>query len=172
MKEMWKDIKGYNGDYQVSNAGRVRSNKYGYWKILKQYKCGKGYIGIDLCKNGQYGKFLMHRLVASHLIPNPLSLPEVNHKDGDKFNNNKANLNWTDGKGNMKHAREVLGFNMNGERSPNSKLSEAEVKEIISLYNLREISVTEIARKYNICNSHVWALSKGIYWKYLNNNII
>ena len=104
MEEIWKDIEGYEGLYQVSNLGRVRSltrNRRGrnnapnpiQGRILKQHTCF-GYCYISLCKNRKYKGFRVHRLVAHAFIPNPDNLPQVNHKDENKTNNCVDNLEW------------------------------------------------------------------------------
>ena len=109
MEEQWKDIEGYEGVYQISTNGRVKSlgrviyrkdsNKVARFtknkiRKLKTDKCG--YKFINLSKNGISKNFLIHRLVASAFIPNPNKLPEVNHKDENKTNNNVSNLEWCD----------------------------------------------------------------------------
>ena len=95
--EEWKDIKGYEGIYQISNKGRVKSlgnNKTKKEKILRPRKIN-GYFSVRLCKKGEKPKeFNIHRLVAEHFIPNPDNLPVVNHKDENKLNNNVENLEW------------------------------------------------------------------------------
>lgn len=106
-KEFWKNIKDYENLYQGSNLGRVRS--FDRWvkskngslrfckgRILKPVINGRGYLQVDLCKNGKVKKFLVHRLVAEAFLPNPDNLPEVNHKDENKQNNNVENLEWCD----------------------------------------------------------------------------
>lgn len=103
--ETWKDIKGYEGLYQVSNLGRVRSmDRYvgashgstqlrkGMVMRLTQYP--NGYIYVQLCKDAKYTGFYVHRLVASAFLDNPDNLREVNHKDRDKTNNAVTNLEW------------------------------------------------------------------------------
>ena len=109
--ELWKDIKGFEGLYQVSTWARVRSldrwvvykngRKYFYkGKVLKRRKilkpvCGKdGYLRVHLFKDGKRTNFLLHRLVAKAFIPNPDNLPLVNHKDEVKDNNYPYNLEW------------------------------------------------------------------------------
>ena len=100
MKEIWKNIMGFNG-YQVSNFGRVRSFKT--YKILKQATNNKGYKSLGLCKKGKMSTFLVHRLVAEAFIPNPDKLPCINHKDENPSNNCVSNLEWCDQKYNTNY---------------------------------------------------------------------
>lgn len=96
MIEIWKDILGYEGLYQVSNLGNVRSLNYrrsGKTKLLKQ-GTDNGYKRVELSKNGKKKKYWVHRLVAIAFISNPNNYKEVNHKDEDKSNNNVNNLEW------------------------------------------------------------------------------
>lgn len=88
MVEVWKDIEGYEGLYQVSNMGRVKSLIKGI--ILKQWTDKDGYRQVGLLKK----TFKVHRLVAKAFIENPDDLPLVNHKDENKANNNITNLEW------------------------------------------------------------------------------
>ena len=97
MKEEWRDIAGYEGKYQVSNLGRVKSLNYkrtGKHKILKLLKGSDGYFYIGLCKNGIKKNNLVHRLIAQSFIENPDDFPEVNHRDENKQNNKVSNLEW------------------------------------------------------------------------------
>ena len=96
-KRIWKDIPGYEGLYQVSNTGQVRSlgnNKSKKTKILKTMADTKGYKRLTLYKNSKKKTYKVHRLVAQAFIPNPNDLPEVNHKDENKANNAVWNLEW------------------------------------------------------------------------------
>lgn len=96
-KRIWRDIPGYEGLYQVSNTGQVRSLNYkrtGQTKILKPAAASNGYKTIRLCKNGKCETYTVHRLVAQAFIPNPNNLPCVNHKDENKTNNVAWNLEW------------------------------------------------------------------------------
>lgn len=100
--EVWKDIDGFYGKYQVSSWGRVRNAETG--KVLTPYRNKKGYLKIGLCNgSGSPAKFRVNRLVAIAFIPNPYNLPQVNHKDGNKENNSYTNLEWTTNEINAKH---------------------------------------------------------------------
>lgn len=94
MHEEWRDIEGYEGLYQVSNLGNVKSLNYGRSKIRKPVHTKNGYIDMMLCKNGKCKHHLVHRLVAIAFIPNPDNLPFINHKDENKHNNRANNLEW------------------------------------------------------------------------------
>lgn len=102
MEEIWKDIDEFDGKYQVSNLGRVRSldhyvrnghgNKIVHGKILKPYKNSHGYLFVALGRKAKHRS--VHRLVAIAFIPNPYKLPNINHKDENKANNVSTNLEW------------------------------------------------------------------------------
>ena len=99
MQEIWKDITGYEGLYQISNLGRLKSlkrkcNKRLCKEIIKKPSLANGYQRIALCKNGQINYYSIHRLVATAFIPNPKKLPCVNHKDTNRANNRVDNLEW------------------------------------------------------------------------------
>ena len=106
MEEIWKDIEGYEGLYQVSNLGRVKSLKYnktGRERILKIDKNKNGYLYILLYKNNKRKHYRIHRLVANAFIENPNNYPYINHKDECKSNNNVNNLEWCSPKYNINH---------------------------------------------------------------------
>lgn len=127
MTEIWKDIKGYEGSYQVSNLGRVKS-------LQRTIRCGlancnnkrtipeqilrprrdlkKGYMQVTLSKSSVLTVYSVHRLVASAFIPNPHNKPEVNHIDGHPSNNNVENLEWVTKSENAIHAFK-LGLSYN-----------------------------------------------------------
>ena len=97
MKEIWKPVRNYEGLYEVSNMGRVKSlnyNRTGKERIMKGLDNGHGYLFVQLCKDGKAKNCRINRLVAMAFIPNPDNLPEVNHKDKIRTNNRVDNLEW------------------------------------------------------------------------------
>ena len=117
MNEIWKDIEGYEGLYQISNLGRVKSlnyNKRGFERILKNKTGSRGYFNVNLSKDGKSKNINVHRIVATHFIPNPDNLPQVNHKDENKQNNCVENLEWCTAEYNNTYGSRL-------EKSANSK---------------------------------------------------
>lgn len=118
MIEEWRDIEGYEGLYQVSNTGRVKSLSHKikanisggvryteeHFKIL--HKGWHGYIWVALCKEAKSKTFSVHRLVAKAFVPNINDYPAINHIDGNKENNNASNLEWCTNAQNSRHAIE------------------------------------------------------------------
>lgn len=121
-KEYWKPIKGYEGLYMVSNWGRVKSIKFGKERILKPVTNSSGYLLVGLYKNNIEKKYSVHRLVAEAFIPNPYNLPQVNHRDENKLNNNVDNLEWCTNEYNInygtrteRYSKPVLQYTLDGE---------------------------------------------------------
>ena len=137
--EEWRDIKGYEGAYQVSSYGRIRSFKNNKVKVLKAQHHYKGYLFVTLLKNGISKKYKVHRLVAQAFIPNPNNYPQVNHKDEVKDNNVVENLEWC-----------TASYN-NTYNNKAKKIGETHNKKVICL-NTGEIfdSVKDARNKYNI----------------------
>jgi len=111
-REIWKDIIGYKGLYKASNFGRIKSLKRKYRlndKILKPVIKDIGYIQYILSKDNKQELFLGHRLIAKCFIPNPKNKPQINHKDGNGFNNRIDNLEWCTASENGLHAYRILG---------------------------------------------------------------
>lgn len=159
MEELWKDIEGYEGLYQVSNLGRVKSlkrysknNKNNNDRILKPVLNTKGYLQLALCKNGvKYNKKL-HRLVAQAFIPNPENKPQVNHIDEDKTNNIVSNLEWMTNKENRNHGTAIKRMCIT-----NSKpiiCYKGDIKE-------KYASQKEFCLKYNLSSGHVSEVISG-----------
>ena len=111
--EVWRDIEGYEGLYQVSNLGNIKSLAFGpknhpnvqpQERLLKISKSSTGYMHVQLYKEGISSTKLVHKLVASTFIDNPYNKPEVNHIDSNRTNNNVENLEWVTRTENMRHA--------------------------------------------------------------------
>ena len=155
--EIWRDIEGYEGMYQVSNFGRVRSLRATHPHVLKLRLESDGYLTASLYKKGvKYP--VVHRLVAKAFIPNPENKCTVNHIDGDKTNNRVENLEWATHKENLEHAL-VTGLRppIEGAYNHFAKLNEDEVRYIRSHYkkNCKEYGAQALARKFNISRESV-----------------
>lgn len=116
IEECWKDIKGYEGLYQISNLGRVKVlgrwysvRQKSYWiekkQIMSPWSNGFGYLVVALRKNKQRKNHYVHRLVAEHFLSNPLNKKQVNHLDYNKCNNDVRNLEWVTPKENTEYSR-------------------------------------------------------------------
>ena len=116
MQEIWKDVIGYEGKYQISNLGNVKSLKSfdlnGKPIILKTHDV-RGYVAVNLYQNNKIENALVHRLVAIHFIPNENNYKEVNHKDENKRNNCVDNLEWCTHKYNMNYATQRIRHGIN-----------------------------------------------------------
>lgn len=124
--EIWKDVEGYEGLYQVSNMGRVKSLKYDKEKIIKSCKNSRGYLIVNLYKDKKMKDHKVHRLVAQAFLPNPNNLPQVNHKNEIKTDNRVDNLEYCDSSYNNNYgsrteravkakSKPVLQFTKDGE---------------------------------------------------------
>lgn len=161
MKEIWKFCKGYEGLYRISNFGSVLSVRNN--RPLSAHNV-RGYLSVNLCKNGNEKHCYVHRLVAEAFVPNPNNWPIVNHKDGNKSNNNVNNLEWCTEKYNAKHARIVLkSFNKTGRRGRVLCVETGDVFE----------STQDVGRKTNISGAAVRMVlcgknktCAGYHWEY------
>ena len=168
MEEIWKDVEGYEGIYQVSNLGRVKSlarliepsnGKRPYWIyecIMSQYKESTGYMNVKLSKNGRHKSAFVHRLVAQAFHPNPDNLREVNHKDENKTNNRVDNLEWCSTSYNVQY-----GTSMQRRKKT--------MHVPILCYDLNGNLVKEYESLSQACEE--LSLGKGNLWKALNNRI-
>ena len=184
MNEEWRDIKGYEGLYQISNLGRVKSlaratnNQYGKVdKILSTTPDTGGYLHLNLCKNGKSKPFKVHRLVALHFIDNPNNYKEVNHKDENKQNNKVDNLEWCTSKYNCNYGTRTKrqSEKIKGSKHPNSRKVQCIttgkkfnfIKEAAEYYSINKDSISNCCRgKSKSAGKHPDTGEK-LVWKYL-----
>ena len=163
-KEIWKDIEGFEGMYQVSNMGNVKSLNYnhtGKEKILKGRDTGIGYLQLHLYKDGKRKNYFVHQLVATAFCENQEEYTEVNHINEDKSDNRADNLEWCSRQYNVEYskAKAIIGINK------------------ISRLILEFPSLMEAERMTGIPHQNICACLKGkrnsagnYYWMYANNN--
>jgi hypothetical protein len=153
--EVWKDIAGYEGRYEISSKGNVRNSKK---ELLKLHISNKGYKVVHLSKGSTNKKtLLVHRLVAIHFIPNSNNLPEVNHKDEDKHNNDECNLEWCTTQYNIEYSKgKIVQQIMNNE--------------IINEYSSAIAAAIALGKKHsrNIrgCCNNEYKTAYGFEWRY------
>lgn len=166
--EIWKDIKGYENIYQVSNTGKIKRIEKN--KELKQAPNKRnGYLYIHLSGNGVNKVIRVHKLVAETFIPNPENKPQVNHIDGDKTNNRVENLEWVTNGENQIHAFKNNLQKGNFEH-PNSKLTLEQVLYIKNncIVGSKIYGIQTLAKKFNVCNSTIKQIIQGKSYKYVN----
>lgn len=165
-EEIWKPVKNYEGLYEVSNLGNVRSvdrvvvysngrKHFLKGQILKPVKNQDGYLFLWLFKDSKRKTFKVHRIIMNTFVPNPSNLPQINHKDEDKTNNCVENLEWCDSKYNINYGTRIQRVT---EKCSKAVLQIDKEKDvIISEYP----STQEAARKLKICQSNISACCKG-----------
>lgn len=175
-EEIWKDVLGYEGLYQVSNLGRVKSlsrivkyqeNHSGLRKerILKQNITKSGYVHVVICINKLKKTVKIHRLVALAFIKNIENKHLVNHINGIKYDNKVENLEWVTSSENIIHAHKTgLKKGIRGNESHLSKLTIKEVEKIRLIHSKGKISKKEIAEMFNISRAQVYRIIKKINW--------
>lgn len=169
MKEVWKDIEGYEGKYQVSNFGNVMSLNYnhtGKKRLMKLRKNRYGYLEVHLYKDGKVKWYKVHRLVAQAFLANPNNLSQVNHKDQNKENNIVSNLEFCSPEYNVNY----------GDR--NERASEKQCKPIFGVDKVSGLiveykSAKEAGKVLGINPANITACCKGkrksagnFYWFY------
>ena len=154
MKEIWKDIKDYEGLYQVSNLGRVKRITTG--RVLKPLKHADGYLMVKLSKNSIVYTKNIHRLVAQAFIPNPENKPEINHIDENKTNNNVSNLEWMTRKENINHGTRTE--RMSKTQSIPIIATNIKTGESKEFYGAREC-----ARQLGLTHGNITSVLKGRY---------
>lgn len=164
--EIWVKIKGTKYNY-VSSNGRFKLEKPNKEvKYLKTYVGKTGYYNIRMNIDGVSKLCKCHRIIAQHFIENPNNLPQVNHVDGNKLNNSIHNLEWVTNKQNSDHAwANGLIKKQLGEKATKSKLKEKDVFDILN----SKLSISELAKIYNVHKSSIDAIRKGKNWSWLTN---
>ena len=163
--EIWKDIQGYEGRYQISNYGRVKCfyrNKNG--DELKVKTSRTGYKVAKLTKNGKRKWMSVHRLVAMAFIP-PYSGEQVNHIDADKTNNHVENLEWCTAKENTLHAIKLGLFDDSSQKLAEANMARRKAVEATNIDTgeiIKFISMREAARMLNIDRKDIYRHLKGL----------
>lgn len=164
--EIWKDIKNYENLYQVSSLGQVRSlpRTTTTGRILKQNK-SRFYKTVCLSKENKFESVSVHRLVAKHFIENPENKAYVNHIDGNKFNNEASNLEWTTPSENKLHAvKNGFTSTPKGEKHWASKVTE---KQVIEIRQQRNKPLKVLADKYKVSVQTVSDIINRKKWKHI-----
>ena len=164
--EYWMPISGFEGLYEVSNLGRVKSlpRATTSGRILKSSSNGMGYQHIVLTKNGKQKDFYVHRLVAEAVLPNPENLPEVNHKSEDKTDNRVENLEWCTKDYNLKYGTAQ-------QRSLEHQHSVTVTNGVLTFNSLKEAAKYFNVGKTAICNCLKGRTQTccGFSWSYVSN---
>lgn len=174
MEEIWKDIEGYEGLYQVSNLGRVKSldrlGATGYklkGKMRKLWYIKQGYQRVGLNKDSHKINYLVHRLVAQAFIPNKENKPFINHKNGIKDDNGVDNLEWCTDEENQSHAIKH-GLNNNiGELSGRAKLTKQQVIQIRKKYKTGKYLQKDLGAEYDVATNTICQIITRKYWKHI-----
>lgn len=169
MTEIWKDVKNYEGLYQVSNLGRIRSF-YNYKRngnniLTPQIK--RGYYQVGLRKDKKRKWYQLHRLIATAFIPNPNNLPQVNHKDENKLNNSIDNLEWCSVSYNNTYGNRIQKvINKTGKKVIQYDKNMNFIKEYPSIAEAtRQMNLKSISCICNCCRGQT-ETSKGYIWRY------
>ena len=176
--EIWKDIKGYEGYYQVSNYGKIKSlerfreNGFGGYihkeRILKSQTGCNGYEFINLSKKGIVKHLCIHRFVAIAFIPNPEDKPCTNHKNGIRTDNRLSNLEWATYSENAIHGIKRNGnWIVKGEKHPKAFFKNSDILKIRHLYKSKKMRKCEIAKKYNTNQSTIHSIIIRKSWKHI-----
>lgn len=174
--EIWKDVVGYEGYYQVSNFGRIKSlgrkgsGTSAVDRILKisPPKQKFRYCGFAMSKNGKAKTHQLHRIVALHFCEKPDDKTEVNHKDGIKINNYASNLEWVTSSENTIHGLSlgIMNTAKGSEKPKCSKLNEIKVEKI-KMQLKQGIPGAHIAKEHGVNKVTIYAIKRGQTWKHV-----
>ena len=158
-QEYWKDVPGYEGSYQVSSLGRVKSK----YKILKPYREKSGYLQVTISLNGKTKKVRIHRLVLLAFKGRPGSGMEACHNDGDKANNKLSNLRWDTHSANQLDKRKHgVAMGAIGTRCHTAKLDEA----LVNLIRASPGTTREIGLMFGVHSSTISLIKQGKIWSH------
>jgi len=169
-KEIWKDVEGYEGLYQISNKGRLKSEcRNGtLGGLVKPEKTNRGYIRYTLSKNNSSKRFAAHRLMAFAFLSNPENKPHVNHINGVKHDNTVENLEWCTHSENVKHSYDKLGAKRpTGENHGLSKLTEEHVRNIRLLYASGGLTHQMLSDYYGVAQSLIGLIIRRKRWRHV-----
>ena len=164
--EIWKPIRGYEGLYEISSYGRVKSLRK---NIILKYQIHNGYPILHLFNGGAKNRkgFNIHRLVGINFINNPNNYPEINHLDGNKQNNYYKNLEWCTSEHNIEHAIKNKLVDNTGLNNSQCKLTECQVLEIRKLHLENKIKQNYLSKIYNISQTQISRIINNKKWKHL-----
>lgn len=165
-QDHWKDIPGFEGLYKISISGDVESFriKRNPQHVILKPVLANGYKRVCLCKDSKVFYKRIHSLVAQTFIPNQNGYPVINHRDGNKLNNDINNLEWCTSADNIRHAVKTgLISTQYGQYSRMSKLTE---EQAIYIFNSNE-TISALSKQYGVSNSTINAIRKGVNWKHL-----
>lgn len=169
MEEIWKDVPGYERIYEVSSLGNIRSlvsNKgIRRTKILSPSKSGRRYKSAVLYKDGLRTEVALHRLICMAFF-GPSEGKQVNHKNGDRFDNRIENLEYMTAQENTAHGRRILGKCV-GEKNGGAKITEKDVRDIRRRFELCASSFASMGRQYGISEVQVARICKRQIWKHI-----
>lgn len=168
--EEWEDIPDYEGLYQVSNFGRVKSTNHRKTHILKPVPASNGYLQFCLSKKNVHKPAYVARLVAQAFIPNLDNKPQVNHIDGHPMNNHVSNLEWATQAENQQHAFKIgLQLGQSGENNPRAKLTNEQVIHIRE--NPNNLTQYELAKLFNVKQSIISCIQLGKSYKHVEGTL-
>lgn len=170
-KEVWMPIKGYEGLYEVSNHGRIRSlPKRGFYKtaLLKQRDNGFGYKICILTKNNKRRTFMVHRIVAEAFLPNTKNKKQVNHIDGNKYNNNLDNLEWCTNSENQLHKFRTLGCEAHGGKPKREIVCRETGIKYSSAYDASRLTGINRSNIFSVASrKYGYKTAGGFHWDFV-----